>query len=246
MKESQRFMVVDSNLQQAQEFLALLNSAFPDAVITHEKDARTALFKMQNVTYHLLITIAGELEKNMTGLQLVNSVLQDRAISPGIVVLTEAAVSEGYTQEVLNGRITIIASPTQPNDFTKAIGYALNFKKGPKPGSFEIHSLAAGEILFFEGDKADLAYLVKSGTLRATRSRDGVTEILGEIKAGEFVGEMAHINGDLRSASIVAVENSELIRIPHNVFESLLFTKPKWSMAMVKTLSKRLKAANGQ
>lgn len=245
MSESRRFMVVDSNSQQAQQFLAILSASFLDAQITHERDARSALYKMQNEPHHLLVTIAGEVEKNMSGLQLVNAVLQDRSMAMGLVVLTDSPVNEGYSREVMSGRLSIVGSPVQPAAFTKAVESALNYKPSMLPGSFEVHALAAGEMLFFEGDRADLAYLVKSGKLRALRSRAQSTEILGEISPGEFVGEMAHLNDDTRSASIVALEASELIRIPLNVLESLLFTKPKWSMAMVKTLSKRLKTANG-
>jgi CRP-like cAMP-binding protein len=104
--------------------------------------------------------------------------------------------------------------------------------------------LAPGEKLFRQGDPADLAYLVKSGLLRAYRMQDGKTLTLGDINPGEFVGEMAYINSEPRSADVEAVENCELIEIPLGTFDSLLFSKPTWSMALMKTLSKRLKTAN--
>ncbi|MGZ3712728.1 MAG: Crp/Fnr family transcriptional regulator [Bdellovibrionota bacterium] len=245
VEESKRFMVVvDSDTKHLNQLLDLLHSAYPEASLVHEADPRAAIYRMQNVPPDVVVTIAGELDKNFTGLQLINSILQNPALRSGIVLLAETAIPENFTMEVLRGRLSVCARPIQPGAFLRATAHALNYRHNKIFSNFEVHSLQEGELLFLEGDKANMAYLVKSGKLRASRSRDGETQVLGEILPGEFVGEMAYINGDPRSANVMAIENAELIQIPLNVFESLLFTKPNWSMAMMKTLSKRLKVAN--
>lgn len=244
MNEPISFMVVDADANHLQQVLQILASAYPHAQVTQAADARTALYKMQNVAPDVVITSAGELEHGATGLQLVESVCQDRALHCGIVLLSGVPIPESYTQDILTGRLHICSRPVGPTPFLRAVSNALAFKHKKFTGSFEIHALAAGEFLFQEGDKAELAFLVKSGRLRASRSREGKKDVLGDILPGEFVGEMAYINGDDRSADVEVVEGCELIQIPLTIFDSLLFTKPAWSMAMMKTLSKRLKVAN--
>ncbi|MCB0415661.1 MAG: Crp/Fnr family transcriptional regulator, partial [Bdellovibrionales bacterium] len=56
--------------------------------------------------------------------------------------------------------------------------------------------------------------------------------------------EMAYINGEPRSADVVALSDCELIEFGVDRLDSLLFKKPSWSKALMKTLSKRLKRAN--
>lgn len=244
MGEPISFIVVEAEASQLQQVLSILSNAYPHASVAHATDARTALYKMQNVAPDVLITSAGELGNGATGLQLVESVCQDRSLACGIVLLSGVPIPETYTQDILTGRLQVCSRPVGPKPLVRAVGHAFEFKHKKFTGSFEIYALAAGEFLFQEGDKADLAFLVKSGRLRASRSREGKKDVLGDILPGEFVGEMAYINGDNRSADVEVVEGCELIQIPLTIFDSLLFTKPAWSMAMMKTLSKRLKVAN--
>jgi CRP/FNR family transcriptional regulator, cyclic AMP receptor protein len=67
---------------------------------------------------------------------------------------------------------------------------------------------------------------------------------LGEIASGEFVGEMGHFNHEPRSATVEAVTEVDLIEIPLESLENVIFTKPSWARALVKTLAQRLKRAN--
>ena len=85
---------------------------------------------------------------------------------------------------------------------------------------------------------------MKSGELTATKEGSNQNVTLGKIKAGEFVGEMAHINNETRSATVQANCDCELIEIPMGTLDLVLFSKPMWAKALVATLSKRLKASN--
>ncbi|MGZ3771541.1 MAG: Crp/Fnr family transcriptional regulator, partial [Bdellovibrio sp.] len=68
--------------------------------------------------------------------------------------------------------------------------------------------------------------------------------MLGEIMPGEFVGEMGHFNHEPRSATVEAITEVELIAIPSGSLESVVFARPSWAKALVKTLSLRLRRAN--
>ncbi len=86
---------------------------------------------------------------------------------------------------------------------------------------------------------------MRSGRLIAI-AHHGAAEAreLGIVETGEFVGEMAYINGEPRSATVKALDLCELIEIPVHLLDHVLFTKPAWAKALMKTLSKRVKAAN--
>ena len=148
-----------------------------------------------------------------------------------------------HIEEVAKGRIQFVMEPFKKETFSEAVNKALVCMSGTTL-SFSLKSVKKGEILFHEGDKANSAYLVKTGKLHAYQQKQDENVILGEIQAGEFVGEMALLNGEVRSATVEATEPCDLIEIPIGSLDSLVFSKPAWSKALVKTLSKRLKLAN--
>jgi putative ABC transport system ATP-binding protein len=75
----------------------------------------------------------------------------------------------------------------------------------------EAVSLRAGQVLFEQGDRSDLVYTVETGQLEVFhRLADGSEEPLARIGPGNYVGELGPILNLPRSASVRAVEDSEL------------------------------------
>lgn len=82
--------------------------------------------------------------------------------------------------------------------------------------------LPSGAILFEEGEPADAFYLVRSGALAAFRTgADGRPELVGHIRKGEPIGEMALVEDRRHSASVYALRDCELMRLPKNAFDRL-------------------------
>ena len=82
--------------------------------------------------------------------------------------------------------------------------------------------LPAGQILFQEGEEADAFYLVRSGKLACFRDGAlGRPDLVGYIRAGEPVGEMSLLNETPHSASVYALRDSELVRLPKASFDAL-------------------------
>ena len=82
--------------------------------------------------------------------------------------------------------------------------------------------LPAGQVLFREGDDAEAFYLVRSGALAAFRQGAlGRADLIGYIRAGEPVGEMSLLDETPHSASVYALRDSELVRLPKASFERL-------------------------
>jgi putative ABC transport system ATP-binding protein len=62
--------------------------------------------------------------------------------------------------------------------------------------------LAAGEILFHQGDRGDLVYVVEEGEIEIVRTRDdGTEEIVAVVPSGAYFGELAPMFGLQRSAT---------------------------------------------
>ena len=80
-----------------------------------------------------------------------------------------------------------------------------------------------GETIFRENSKAANCYVITSGQVRIyKRTSKGENIPLGLVKPGEFLGEMAMLSGERRSASAVAVTRVKAIVIDHAEFVALL------------------------
>ena len=72
--------------------------------------------------------------------------------------------------------------------------------------------LAAGELLFCQGDRGDLIYHVESGLLEVYRElADGTSEALARVEPGNYVGELGPILNLPRSASVRALEDTVVV-----------------------------------
>jgi len=97
--------------------------------------------------------------------------------------------------------------------------------------------LAKGAILFHEGDSGQEMYIVLKGIIKVFRGN----RVIDIVKPGEYFGEMAIIESQPRSASVAALEASLLLQVPFAVFQEYFSRQPKSLVAMMKTLSQRVR-----
>lgn len=91
----------------------------------------------------------------------------------------------------------------------------------------ETVALGAGETLFRQGEAGDSMYIVQSGVLEVrARDEDGQVRVLDRLDAGEAVGEMALMSGRPRTADVVALVDTELVRLSRTGFERLATRYP--------------------
>ncbi len=100
----------------------------------------------------------------------------------------------------------------------------------------EVH-LAAGEILFHEGEEGDAVYLVVDGRLRL--ESDGMTLINRE--RGDCVGEIALIDDEPRSAAAIADTQVRLLRWERRDFQKTLSQDPEIARGIFKMLTGKLR-----
>lgn len=68
-------------------------------------------------------------------------------------------------------------------------------------------------IIFVENEPDDYFYIIAKGSVRISKYVDGTDFVLEVISEGEIFGEMAILNGKLRSATAIANEECKLIRL---------------------------------
>lgn len=102
-----------------------------------------------------------------------------------------------------------------------------------------------GDLLFEQGVPSDGLYLVLSGRLQAElQTADGQVKKLSEIGRAETIGEMALLTGEPRMASIRALRDSVLTKLPQDFFEEMLVSKPAVLHHIARNLIRRLQEAN--
>lgn len=107
--------------------------------------------------------------------------------------------------------------------------------------------ISGGDTLFRQHDPGDSLYLVISGRLQAyVLNERGQRQVIGEIVRGETVGEMAIFTGDTRSATIVALRDSVLVKLSQHAFEQVIAAYPSVSMNVTRLIINRLRTSQGQ
>lgn len=103
-----------------------------------------------------------------------------------------------------------------------------------------------GSRVFHEGDHSDACYIVREGTFRVTREHpDGRAITLATLGPGDIVGELAMLDGEVRSASVETLGgDGELLALPAKDVRALLKRHPDITVKMVAALTRRLRAAN--
>lgn len=101
-----------------------------------------------------------------------------------------------------------------------------------------------GSILFFQQDPADGLYIMLSGAVAIyVSSNDGRELVLGEMRDGDYFGELALITGQPRSTNAITMRKSELFILPGQVFMELLESHSKMLRCLVEVTANRLYAS---
>lgn len=108
-------------------------------------------------------------------------------------------------------------------------------------------SLPGGAALFDAGEPADAMYVVLSGCLGAyvPKGTDRRRSI-GRILAGDTVGEMGLISGRPRTASVVALRDTELVRLSRETFDHVFRRRPEAMLRIAQLTVDRLETSQAR
>ncbi len=99
-----------------------------------------------------------------------------------------------------------------------------------------------GTVLTEQGTPGDAFYLIVDGTADVNRSGTKIA-VLG---AGDAVGEMALLDGEPRSATVVMTSDGTVLTMPRAEFRGVLRKIPAIAQKMLVSMSLRLREANSK
>lgn len=101
--------------------------------------------------------------------------------------------------------------------------------------------LPTGTTLCQEGDFGDTMYFVVQGSLEISkRVIEGAGKVIATLGVGQYAGELSLLTGVQRSATIRAVEETEVVEIDQQAFLQLLHDQPQVGLDLMRQLARRL------
>ena len=96
-----------------------------------------------------------------------------------------------------------------------------------------------GDPIIQQGDHGDSMFLIVEGEVRIYQNSSD----LATLKEQDYFGEMSILDGEPRSASAAAATDCLLLRINQSDFHDILSSHPEVALAIIRTLSQRLRNA---
>ncbi len=104
-----------------------------------------------------------------------------------------------------------------------------------------------GAVIVFRDDPGDALYVVAEGQVKVVLvAEDGREVILSVLRDGDFFGEMSVLDDEPRSAHVIAMEDSRLLALRRDDFQTQIRSSPGVASALLKELSRRLRRADEQ
>jgi len=104
-------------------------------------------------------------------------------------------------------------------------------------------SFAAGEFVFKAGDPGETMYIITEGEVDIL---DGSGTALDTAGPGSIVGELALIDDEPRSATVVARTDCRLVAVDRRRFEYMVQETPLFGIAVMKVLADRLRKTSAR
>lgn len=102
----------------------------------------------------------------------------------------------------------------------------------------------AGDVLFREGEAGEEMFVIQSGLVQVLKRVGQNERPLATMGRGEFLGEMAILNGKPRNATAVVLEDARCLVIDAPTLETMITRSPEIALRLVKKLARRLDSAD--
>ena len=104
-----------------------------------------------------------------------------------------------------------------------------------------------GNYIFLEDSEGEQCFFVLEGSVKVTRlSKDGREVILAMLNEGDFFGEMSLLDGESRSANVIALEKTKVLTLYRNDFIEVVNDYPQIAVQLLKELARRLRKSDRQ
>lgn len=106
-------------------------------------------------------------------------------------------------------------------------------------------SAERGDVLLARGEVGDKVLVLETGRVKVSVTTAGGREVVLTFRGpGSLLGDQSLVDESPRSATVTAVEHVELLVVAASAFRSYLGTHPQVALAMLATLSARLRESD--
>jgi CRP-like cAMP-binding protein len=109
-----------------------------------------------------------------------------------------------------------------------------------------IQCYQAGDTIFSESESGHEMYIIKSGRVKVIQIKDTGEKLLSMLGPGNLFGEMALIEAKPRSATVVAVEKTEVLMVTYTDLEQILSSKPEFLYKLIQVFCRRIRFTSNQ
>ncbi|MBU0488497.1 MAG: SpoIIE family protein phosphatase [Bacteroidetes bacterium] len=100
---------------------------------------------------------------------------------------------------------------------------------------FQFVVIEEDEVLFHKGDPGDSMYVVEKGKVKVHEG----DHTFVELDHGKYFGDFSLLDSNFRTASVTALEHTELLRLDQITFFKILGADPDFSRGVLKSIVKR-------
>lgn len=103
-----------------------------------------------------------------------------------------------------------------------------------------------GESIVRQGDTGDSMYVIQSGKVEVVRESEGGQVKLAELGEGDFFGEMALFDRDVRSATVRPLREARVLTIDKRMFLRKIHEDPSLAFRVMERMSRRIRELDNQ
>jgi len=182
-----------------------------------------------------------ETEEGRLNPRKVNKSLKLKSLSSMEVYLPNVVIGE---EKKIKFKTLDISGKTKEIEIRKDTLFTHVPVFSPKKPKKRLKRCKKDDVIFNEGDLGNEMYIIQKGKVGLFKSTKDETLELSVLGVSSFFGEMALLGDSHRSATAKAIENSDLLVIPKELFNYHINKVPSWFVTMFRTLIERLRKAN--
>jgi CRP/FNR family transcriptional regulator, cyclic AMP receptor protein len=139
------------------------------------------------------------------------------------------------------GRVMTETQPVEDHNF---LGRLNDPERSSIAECSQSRSFERGAVLFRQGDSGSEVFIIRSGRVKVSVRRGGREVILAVYDAGALLGELGAVDGNVRSATVTALEPVDVDAVSHDDFMDLLERHPRVATELLRLVAARLRSTS--